>query len=167
MRSSLAPGSLSLLALLACSSPDDPPAGAAGAAGTAGAAGSQGVCAKDNRAQSYSPGMELPGKAGLYSVRLESISPVPAFKGDNLWKVQIVDASKQPVDGLTLKVKPFMPDHGHGSSITPQIKPQGAGGRYDVEQLNLFMPGLWQVFFTVQPAAGGGDEAEVAFCVEG
>jgi hypothetical protein len=125
------------------------------------------VCAADQRAETYTPGLVAKGESGVFSVSLLSISPAPTAKGDNSWQLRVVDADGAPVDGLTIAIKPFMPDHGHGSSITPQITPQGADGRYDITRLNLFMPGLWQITLSMTAASGAADKAVYTFCVGG
>jgi len=155
------------LLLLACSSDPAPAEGSAGAAGSAGAGGSSpSVCAKDNRAQTFAQGLEAKSDKGTHTLRLLTIDPDPVFKGNNAWKLQIVDAAGAPVDGLDVSVKPFMPDHNHGSSIVPTVTPVGSDGRYDVTLLNLFMPGLWQVIFTVQ-SPGQTEQATFSSCVTG
>jgi hypothetical protein len=149
-------GLLALASLAACSS--------SSSSGTQ-AAPAPSLCATDSRAQSYTAGMEQKGTAGTLSVKLESINPNPVIKGNNDWKVQVVDASGTPVDGATITVKPFMPDHGHGSSITPQVAAGSDPGTYDVSLLNLFMPGIWTVTFNVATSANVTDSAVFTFCV--
>ena len=125
------------------------------------------LCATDPRAQSFTPGMEQPGKTGVFKARLLEMAPAPASKGDNGWTLQIVDAKGAPVDGATVTVKPFMPDHGHGSSIVPLVTPLGHDGKYTVTRLNLFMPGIWQMTVNVSAASNAADSAVFSFCVAG
>ena len=63
--------------------------------------------------------------------------------------LEVADAAGKPVDGATLSVTPFMPDHGHGSSVKPTVTREG-GGTYDVTNVYLPMPGLWRLTVTVQ-----------------
>jgi hypothetical protein len=63
-------------------------------------------------------------------------------------------------------VLPFMPDMGHGTSITPSMT-ANADGTYTVQPLYLFMAGVWSVTFTTVPASGPSDSAVFFFCVEG
>lgn len=123
------------------------------------------LCATDSRAQTYSAGMEQKGAAGALSVKLQSIDPNPVIKGNNDWKIQVVDASGAPVSDATITVKPFMPDHGHGSSITPQVAAGADPGTYDVSLLNLFMPGIWTVTFDVTTQDNVTDSSVFTFCV--
>jgi hypothetical protein len=126
------------------------------------------LCATDSRAQTFTAGMAEPGASGTYSVKLASINPNPVFKGNNAWTIQVVDKSGAPVTGATITVKPFMPDHGHGSSITPQVAAGSNPGSYDVTLLNLFMPGIWTVTVVVTTGTAPStvtDQSVFTFCV--
>ena len=59
-----------------------------------------------------------------------------------------------------------MPDHGHGASKEAIVTPSGTDGMYDVDPVNLWMPGFWEVRFNVM-AAGASDRIVFAFCIEG
>jgi hypothetical protein len=120
------------------------------------------ACATDPRVTAYSAGMQANGAMGLHVV-LASSDPAPPSKGDNQWVVELLDASNAPVDGATISVTPYMPDHGHGSSIIPTVTPMG-GGKYEVDHVNLFMPGVWQVTFVVTTAATS-DQAAFTLCI--
>lgn len=125
------------------------------------------VCADDARAMTYAQGLTVKGKNGLYALRIESIFPDPIYKGDNTWTLQVLGADEQPVVDASLTVeKPFMPDHGHGSSIKPEATSEG-DGRFTVSRLNLFMPGLWDMAFTVTGEGGESDVVTFTFCVGG
>ncbi len=125
------------------------------------------LCASDARVQTFSPGMEQTGRSGMYKARLLEMAPAPAAKGDNGWTVQIVDGKGAPLDGAKLTVKPFMPDHGHGSSIVPLVTATGSEGKYTVTRLNLFMPGIWQITVNVTSSAKTTDAIVFTFCVAG
>jgi hypothetical protein len=126
------------------------------------------LCATDSRAQTFTAGMEQPGASGAFSVKLASINPNPVFKGNNVWTIQVVDKSGAPVTGATITVKPFMPDHGHGSSIIPQVAAGSDPGSYDITLLNLFMPGIWTVTIVVTTGTAPStvtDQSVFTFCV--
>ena len=129
------------------------------------------ACAGDPRAQTYAAGMEQPGLAGNVRVRLVTASPAPPAKGLNAWTLQVVDAGGAPVVGAVVTVKPFMPDHGHGSSLVPSATPTDAAGRSSVTGLELFMAGVWEVSILVALPADAGvsatDTAKLTFCVDG
>jgi hypothetical protein len=121
-------------------------------------------CRFDHRAMTYAAGMKLAGDSGALSFAIETATPAPPLKGNNSWTVQILDGSGAPVTGATMTAVPFMPDHGHGTQVTPVVTP--AGDAYTVAPLYLFMPGLWQVTLTATSAAGD-DSVKFDFCIEG
>ena len=101
-------------------------------------------------------------------MRLLTITPNPVFKGNNVWNLQVVDKNGAPVSGATITVKPFMPDHGHGSSIIPQVAAGSDPGTYDVTLLNLFMPGIWTITILVTTGTAPNtvtDQSVFTFCV--
>ena len=53
-----------------------------------------------------------------------------------------------PQDGLALTVVPWMPDMGHGASITPTVTAMG-DGHYVIADVELFMPGTWELRTTI------------------
>ncbi len=151
---------LTLLFASACSSSNSSDAADSGAPVS--------LCATDSRAQTFTAGMEQPGASNTFSVKLASINPNPVFKGNNAWTIQVVDKSGAPVTGASITVKPFMPDHGHGSSIIPQVTAGSDPGSYDISLLNLFMPGIWTVTIVVTTGTAPStvtDQSVFTFCV--
>jgi hypothetical protein len=140
---------------IACSSDDDGATGANGSTATA--------CAADTRKDLYAAGMTKP--AGALVVKLVEAAPGPPIKGMNAMTLNVTDANGAPVDGASLAVVPFMPDHAHGSARKTVIKPIGAG-TYEVTDIWLPMAGLWKLTVTVQ-ANGATSEATFQFCVDG
>jgi hypothetical protein len=111
------------------------------------------------------------GTAGVYSIKLNSVNPWPIVKGNNAWDIVIVDANGAPVSGSTFTVKPWMPDHGHGSSLQPTISPASNAGEFSIADLNVFMAGIWTFTFTITgPSAGAAspqsDTVVYSFCVD-
>ena len=124
------------------------------------------LCATDSRVQPYVAGVDGKAKDGKVRVRFVDANPAPPAKGDNAWTVDVLDVSGRPLDGAAVTLKPFMPDHNHGSSIKPQIAPEGTPGRYKLTNVNLFMPGVWQFTFGIE-APGLSDTVVLTFCVDG
>ena len=85
-----------------------------------------------------------------------------------LWSLSgVVAKGLKPLDGVTIDVVPFMPDHGHGTSIDAVVTPADSGaGEYSISRVNLWMPGLWQVTLRTQ-AGGATDDVVLAFCITG
>ncbi|MDF2693425.1 MAG: hypothetical protein K0S65_1808 [Labilithrix sp.] len=122
-------------------------------------------CAADNRKDVYTAGLSKP--AGRFSVTLLESKPGPPIKGTNAMTLELVDPAGQPLDGATVVVMPWMPDHAHGSAVKPVVTDMG-GGKYEVDKIYLAMAGLWQIKVSVQPAGGGPiQEATFQFCLDG
>jgi len=75
-------------------------------------------------------------------------SPEPLVRGQNVGQVTITDAAGQPVEGLSLALVPWMPSHGHGTSVQPAISTTG-DGVFVANPLYLFMAGQWELRMTV------------------
>jgi hypothetical protein len=72
----------------------------------------------------------------------------PPARGLSTVELTVERASGEPVDGLDLDIVPWMPAHGHGASLRPSVTPKG-GGKYLVSDVNLFMPGRWELRTTI------------------
>ena len=104
-------------------------------------------------------------KAGQQvTFRFVSATPAPPARGDNTWLLQL-DTAAGPLSGATLRVSPFMPDHGHGTSIDVGITPMTEPGQYELSPVNLWMPALWDTTITVTSPMT--DSAVFRFCIPG
>jgi len=121
-------------------------------------------CAVETRADPYVAGMEEAGANG-YSVKLMASTPAPPAKGDNAWELQVLSGTT-PLDGATVTVTPFMPDHGHGTPIGATVTAGATAGMYDADPVNLWMPGYWEVTVAIDD---GGTTDSVVFktCIDG
>jgi len=106
--------------------------------------------------------VSLPSDAGHFVITVRT-SPQPPVRGVDAVQLQIADDAGSPVDGLSIDMVPWMPAHGHGTSTKPQVEPQG-GGVYQTTNVNLYMPGLWELRSTLQ-FAEGADTVAPAFDV--
>lgn len=122
------------------------------------------VCASDPRVTAFKVGVEATASTGAMKVAIETADPTHVVQGVNTWTLRITDPQGAPLDGLTVAVKPVMPDHGHGSSTIPQITALG-GGRYRASAISLPMRGVWNVAIVVTGAVN--DSATFTFCVDG
>jgi hypothetical protein len=154
---------LAIVALAACGPGSSSGTGGGGSTST----GTQSsVCASDPRAMQYAVGLSQTSTDGKVKIAFADASPAPPAKGANVWTITVTDGAQMPIDGATITVKPFMPDHGHGSSAVPKVTGKGSGS-YEISNLELFMPGIWQITFTVTPAGGAAESVVFTFCVEG
>jgi hypothetical protein len=122
-------------------------------------------CQMDTRGETYVANLEHMGSGGKLRFILVSSDPAPPAKGNNTWMLKVLDtATGSPMTGATLMIKPFMPDHGHGTSVVPTITPMGEA--YELQKVNLFMAGLWEVTVTAQ-AGAMTDFSIFRFCIPG
>jgi hypothetical protein len=72
-------------------------------------------------------------------------SPQPPQRGTIGVELVVTSAADGGAcDGLTVDLVPWMPAHGHGTSIVPTVKAKGHG-TYVLSDVDLFMPGHWQL----------------------
>ncbi|APR86466.1 Hypothetical protein A7982_11815 [Minicystis rosea] len=125
------------------------------------------ACATDPRVTSYAVGISAASTDGSIKVTFADALPAPPEKGGNVWTIDVADAQGNPIDGATITLKPFMPEHGHAATIIPTVKAGDKPGRYVVDNIELFMPGIWQNTFTITPSGGVGEPVVFTFCVDG
>jgi hypothetical protein len=83
-------------------------------------------------------------QTGAYDIALLAHEPT-LTRGSHTLELIITSATDgSEVDGLALKIVPWMPAMGHGTAIVPSIAPLGSGV-YEIDDANLFMPGLWEL----------------------
>ncbi len=123
----------------------------------------------DTECMEYSQGMQHVGANG-WTVSIDDAVPAPPALGDNAWDVTVLDASGgAPDEEVTLLVTPEMPAHGHGSAA-PTVSKLGSG-KWDVDAINLRMPGQWTVTFAMlDPVTPDPDKpldsVTFSFCVD-
>lgn len=149
----------------ACSSDD-------GGSSTGTSSGAATTCSADQRKDVYTPG--LTKAAGDLTIAMVDSAFTPTGKpvqsgevqkGMNSITVQVLDAAKAPVEGATVKLNLWMPDHQHGSARAPVVTAQG-GGKYQITEVWLPMAGLWR--FTIEVQQNGTPKtADFNFCLEG
>jgi hypothetical protein len=96
-------------------------------------------------------------EGGTYRVEVRTAPVQPPTRGNVDVEVRVTDPSGAPIDGVAIGVVPWMPADGHGASVIPIVSPDGSG-RYRVTNVNLFMPGSWQLRMTLQQG-GNADHA--------
>src|SRR5262249_28479379 len=145
------------LLLLGCSSD---PKGSSGETASSDA-GPTVTCQNDPRVDTYVANLTKASPSGQVKVTLVSSDPAPPIRGTNTWTVKVTDVGGNPMATADLVVTPFMPDHGHGTTIKAAITPKG-DGTYEIQPLYLFMPGVWRISIGL-----GKDTVEFFFCVAG
>jgi hypothetical protein len=99
------------------------------------------VCAGETRAPEFRVG--LAARGDVVAVSVVSASPLPPTAGTNTWTLHAASLAGEAIDGARVVVTPFMPDHGHGSPLSPTVRGVG-GGDYRVSNLSFSMPGYWE-----------------------
>ena len=121
-------------------------------------------CSQDPRLGDYM-GVDSRGDLGVLAFRLEAVAPSPPARGTNTFELHIQDLQGAPMVG-ELRVAPTMPDHGHGSSVRPRVMSSG-GGQYTIEQLYLFMAGVWRIELEARDGGATLDRKALFFCIQG
>ena len=101
----------------------------------------------------------LQSGSGAYTIEVRTAPDQPPGREVLSVEYRVTGKDGQPVDGLSVTVLPWMPEMGHGASITPAVTAKG-GGRYVVSDVELFMPGKWELRTTLGPTS---DSATPAF----
>lgn len=150
---------LSLALVMSCGGTSEPPVGTSSAR----------LCDQETRAVVYVSGMEVASGTGMFKARLlESqvggVIGVPDV-GLNTWSLELADDAGAPMVADEVKLRPWMPDHGHGTSPAVFLGTAEAG-RYDFGPFDVHMPGFWEFELTVTSGTEV-DSTVIGFCVEG
>ena len=119
-------------------------------------------CALESRDDEFVVGLAKTGQQVTFT--LLSASPAPPARGDNTFVLQL-DTANGPLSNASMRVTPFMPDHGHGTAIPVGIQPLPEAGQYELAPVNLWMPALWEITLSVTSAPT--DSAVFRFCIPG
>jgi hypothetical protein len=107
-------------------------------------------CTTEPRAVAAIPGLVV-GAPGGFSATLESLQPTVIKKYANTWQVRLRDAAGTALPGASVKAVPFMPDHGHGTTVKVTVQDLGDGS-YVLTPIYFFMAGYWEVTVTAVSA---------------
>jgi hypothetical protein len=105
------------------------------------------------------PDQTITSDSGSLTVAVR-FSPRPPAVGTDAVELSFADASGAAPSGLALTVVPWMPAHGHGTSVNPTVT-ETAPGTFVAMPLYLFMPGSWELRLTISGSVD--DTAKAAF----
>lgn len=105
----------------------------------------------------------LSSDAGRFVVTVRT-SPQPPERGVDAVQLRVTDVAGQPVDALAIEAVPWMPAHGHGTSLHAAVEARG-DGVYEVTNVYLYMAGLWELRSTLRLAADDSDTVTPVFDV--
>jgi hypothetical protein len=116
---------------------------------------------------SFSIGMEAVGDSEAVMARLLDASPAPPEKFKNDWAVEFLDMDGNALDDVEVEMaRPWMPAHLHDGTFPPVVTPMDDPGAFQIDDLNLWMRGLWEVQLTVSSASAGDDYIVFDVCIE-
>jgi len=93
------------------------------------------------------PDQTVASDSGALTVAVR-YAPDPPTAGEDAAQLTFTDAGGAPVGGLDLTVVPWMPAHGHGTSVDPTVT-ETTPGVFLASPLYLFMPGTWELRMTI------------------
>jgi hypothetical protein len=100
------------------------------------------------------PASVLTSDTGTHRIAVHSAPDAQPSRGLNSLRLVVTRvADGTPATGLEVDVVPWMPAMGHGASVKPIVKADAEPGVYTVENVNLFMPGLWEIRATIGGSA--------------
>ena len=105
------------------------------------------------------PDQTLMSDSGALRIEVR-FSPRPPTVGSDAVQLSFQDANGAAPAGLDLAVVPWMPAHGHGTSVDPVVT-ETAPGTFVAAPLYLFMPGSWELRMTTSGSVD--DTAKAAF----
>lgn len=125
--------------------------------------GEQIDCSELTGFDEYSPGLQKPG--AVFTTTLVAADPAPPARGFNAWSLEVSDGSG-PVGDMAVEVTPFMPHHGHGTDPVT-VEPGATDGMYELSDIDLFMPGIWETTIDLDDGSGTTDSVLYTFCIDG
>ncbi len=105
------------------------------------------------------PSQTLTSDSGALRVAVR-FAPDPPAVGSNAVELTFTDANGAGRSGLGLSVVPWMPAHGHGTSVDPMVT-ETTPGTFVAAPVYLFMPGSWELRITTSGTVD--DTAKAAF----
>ena len=105
------------------------------------------------------PNQTLTSASGALRVAVR-FAPDPPAVGSNAVELTFTDANGAEKEGLGLSVVPWMPAHGHGTSVDPMVT-ETTPGTFVATPVYLFMPGSWELRITTSGTVD--DTAKAAF----
>jgi len=121
-------------------------------------------------ADTYVAGLAKTSEGGKFDVTLLDSVLAPPDRGENTFTLKVREnASGTMMAPDAIEVRPWMPQHGHGSTPPSFVPVAGTEANSSVVgPINFFMPGLWELRVLVTPAGDQPAERTVfSFCVEG
>jgi len=158
---------LALSVLAACGDDDDGDDSAGGMAHPHVDGGSYPEAPCPESTPEFRIGLQATGEEGAVVAQLIDADHIPPRKNRNDWTIDLLNADDMALEDAELTMaRPFMPVHGHDGIYEPEVTALDEPGRYQVDGLNLWMTGPWQVQLTVASESAGDDYIVFNVCVD-
>ena len=96
------------------------------------------------------PASTVISDSGIYQISVHSAPDAQPTRGVNTLRMVVTRANDgAAAAGLELDVVLWMPAMGHGASVKPSVHAEAEPGVFTVTNVNLFMPGLWEIRTTI------------------
>lgn len=105
------------------------------------------LAAPESSCQAVASGQRLVGRD--FGVLLEELTPDPPGRGENRWRLRLFRTDGTAWSGQRLRLKPVMPEHGHGTVPAEFEAVEVEQGSYVVGPFTLMMPGHWSFRLTI------------------
>lgn len=123
-------------------------------------------CDDGSPVDAYVAGIAKTGANGV-TVAIVSADPAPPDVGINAWTLEVTDAAGAPLADGSVLLTPFMPLHGHGTTPEDFSATSNGDGTWAGLEMDLFMPGLWEITVDATDASMATDSVVFRFCLEG
>ena len=113
-------------------------------------------------------GSRADSRNGRVQAALLAASALPPVRFLNDWTVSLELPEGGSLDDATVRsVSAYMPHHGHYGKPAPIVTQRAdRPDAFEIDALNLFMRGGWQVQLTVSSPSAGEDQLVFEVCVE-
>lgn len=123
-------------------------------------------CAHDPRVMALETPVVVQGALSQYTFHILKTTPQVLSRGMNRLTIEVRRGHNVAREVASLAITPTMPDHGHGAQTVPQV--HGKNGRFRVDAVDLFMPGVWRIGVRANNAKTETLETGAFyFCIEG
>ena len=125
------------------------------------------ACASDATSSSAGafsadPLVSVNSDSGNLKIDVRTSPAQPPSRGEQTVQLTVTDVTTgEPKSGLTVAMTPWMPAMGHGASVTPSVT-EKSPGIYVVSNVDLFMPGNWELRTTFAPTSNSSDTDHAA-----
>ena len=110
---------------------------------------------------------ESPTLSLEHGIEVDFIAPEQGIPLNELFTLNVTVRGVSSPENLSVLVDATMPAHGHGMLTMVNITQQDDPGQFTVEQMNLHMPGEWELSILVIDGEQSSQGRSVMMCSEG